>query len=131
VNLGAGTTNSNLLNTYGEVICIAAPGMSNERTGQQFLGAIVGDHVKTAICTRIMTGSILHTGSMFAQSAAVSGCVPGFSWCTDAGRRPFRFEKFLEVAKAAMKRRKLEPSAGMIERMRALHEHAMKHHDRG
>jgi hypothetical protein len=30
-----------------------------------------------------------------------------------------------------MKRRKLEPSAGMIERMRALHEHAMKHHDRG
>jgi UDP-N-acetylglucosamine diphosphorylase/glucosamine-1-phosphate N-acetyltransferase len=131
VNLGAGTTNSNLLNTYGEVICIAAPGMSNERTGQQFLGAIVGDHVKTAICTRIMTGSILHTGSMFAQSAAVSGCVPGFSWCTDAGRRPFRFEKYLEVAKAAMKRRKLEPSAGMIERMRSLHEAAMQHHDRG
>lgn len=131
VNLGAGTTNSNLLNTYGEVICIAAPGMSNERTGQQFLGAIIGDHVKTAICTRIMTGSILHMGSMFAQTAAVSGCVPGFSWCTDAGRRPFRFEKFLEVAKAAMKRRKLEPSTELIDRMKSLHEAAMKHHERG
>lgn len=128
VNLGAGTTNSNLLNTYAEVIAVAAPGMSNERTGQQFLGAVIGDHVKAAICTRFMTGAVLHTGSMFAQSAAVAGCVPGFSWCTDAGRRPFRFDKFLDVAKAAMKRRKLEPSAAMIERLRALHHAAMAHH---
>jgi NDP-sugar pyrophosphorylase family protein len=76
-NLGAGTTNSNLLNTYDQVICRATPGGPNERTGEQFLGAIIGDHVKFAICSRIMTGSILHTGCMFAQSAAVSGCVGG------------------------------------------------------
>ncbi len=120
-NLGAGTTNSNLLNTYGEVISVASPGMSNERTGQQFLGAIIGDHVKTAICTRIMTGAVLHSGSMFAQTAAVSGCVPGFSWSTDAGRKPFRFDKFLEVAKAAMGRRKLTPSGAQVERLRELH----------
>jgi UDP-N-acetylglucosamine diphosphorylase/glucosamine-1-phosphate N-acetyltransferase len=124
-NLGAGTTNSNLLNTYAEVISVAAPGMSNERTGQQFLGAIIGDHVKTAICTRIMTGAVLHSGSMFAQSAAVSGCVAGFQWSTDAGRKPFRFDKFLEVAKAAMKRRKLEPTAAMVERLRDLHRSAV------
>lgn len=121
VNLGAGTTNSNLLNTYGEVICAAAPGMSNEKTGQQFLGAIIGDHVKTAICTRIMTGAVLHSGSMFAQTAAVAGCINGFVWSTDTGRRPFRFEKFLEVAKAAMKRRKMEPSEAMVARLRDLH----------
>lgn len=125
VNLGAGTTNSNLLNTYGEVISAAAPGMSNERTGQQFFGAVIGDHVKTAICTRIMTGAVLHSGSMFAQTAAVAGCIGGFVWSTDNGRRPFRFEKFLEVAKAAMKRRKLEPSDAMIERLRALHARAI------
>ena len=95
--------------------------MSNERTGQQFLGAIIGDHVKTAICTRIMTGAVLHSGSMFAQTAAVSGCVPGFTWATDAGRKPFRWEKFLEVATAAMKRRKLQPSNAMITRLRQLH----------
>lgn len=121
VNLGAGTTNSNLLNTYGEVISVAAPGMSNEKTGQQFFGAVIGDHVKTAICTRIMTGAILHTGNMFAQTAAVSGCVGGFNWSTDAGRKPFRFDKFLEVVKAAMKRRKLEPSAAMVARLQSLH----------
>lgn len=122
VNLGAGTTNSNLLNTYSEIICRATPDGPNERTGETFLGAIIGDHVKTAICTRIMTGSILHTGSMFATTAPVSGTIGRFTWATDAGSRTYRFDKFLDVARAAMARRKVEPSAAYIERLRALHE---------
>ncbi|HVZ93477.1 MAG TPA: hypothetical protein VG797_03105, partial [Phycisphaerales bacterium] len=69
VNFGAGTTNSNLLNTYGEVIAVAGPGERNERTGLQYLGCIVGDHVKFTICTRIMTGSVFGTGCMFAATA--------------------------------------------------------------
>ncbi|MBX3402172.1 MAG: hypothetical protein KF699_02050 [Phycisphaeraceae bacterium] len=121
VNLGAGTNNSNLLNTYSEIICRATPDGPNERTGETFLGAIIGDHVKTAICTRIMTGAILHTGSMFATTAPVSGTVGRFTWATDAGSRAFRFEKFVEVARAAMSRRKIEPSAAYIDRLRALH----------
>lgn len=121
VNLGAGTTNSNLLNTYSEIICRATPDGPNERTGETFLGAIIGDHVKTAICTRIMTGSILHTGSMFATTAPVSGTVGRFTWATDAGSRTYRIDKFLDVARAAMARRKLEPSAAYIDRLRALH----------
>lgn len=120
VNFGAGTTNSNLLNTYSEVIAKATPDGKHERTGEQFLGAIIGDHVKTAICTRIMTGSVLHTGSMFATTAPVSGCIKAFSWATDKGTMDYRFEKFLEVAKAAMVRRKKEPSAAYIEAMRVL-----------
>jgi UDP-N-acetylglucosamine diphosphorylase/glucosamine-1-phosphate N-acetyltransferase len=122
VNLGAGTTNSNLLNTYSEIICRATPEGPNERTGETFLGAVVGDHVKTAICTRIMTGAILHTGSMFATTAPISGTVARFTWATDAGSRAYRFDKFLDVARAAMARRKVEPSAAYIERLRALHE---------
>jgi UDP-N-acetylglucosamine diphosphorylase/glucosamine-1-phosphate N-acetyltransferase len=121
VNLGAGTTNSNLLNTYGEVIARSTPSAPNERTGEQFLGAIIGDHVKAAICTRIMTGAILHAGSMFARTAAVSGTIPGFTWSTDAGDKQFRFDKFLEVAEAAMARRKVTPSAAYIARLLALH----------
>jgi hypothetical protein len=46
------------LNTYGEVIMRAAPESPLERTGEQFMGAIIGDHVKTAISTRIMTGAV-------------------------------------------------------------------------
>lgn len=120
VNLGAGTTNSNLLNTYGEVIAKARPDGRSERTGQQFLGATIGDHVKTAICTRLYTGCVLGTGSMFAGTSAVSGCVAGFSWVTDEGARPYRFEKFLEVARAAMGRRKVTPGPAYVERLREL-----------
>lgn len=128
VNLGAGTTNSNLLNTYGEIIARALPegathgglASKNERTGEQFLGTIIGDHVKTAIGTRIMTGSVLHTGSMFATTAPVSGCVARFTWATDAGRHPYRVDKFLEVMKAAMGRRKIVPSEANVERIVAL-----------
>jgi len=79
VNLGAGTTTSNLLNTYGEIIARAQPDGPNERTGETFLGAVIGDHVKTAICTRIMTGSVLHTGCMIATTAAAAGCVGPFA----------------------------------------------------
>ncbi len=122
VNLGAGTTTSNLLNTYGEVIARATPNSSNERTGETFLGPVIGDHVKTAICTRVMTGSVLHTGSMFATTAPVSGCVPAFTWATDEGLRTYRLEKFLEVARAAMARRKVEPSEAYIATITALHE---------
>jgi bifunctional N-acetylglucosamine-1-phosphate-uridyltransferase/glucosamine-1-phosphate-acetyltransferase GlmU-like protein len=114
VNLGAGTTNSNLLNTYGEVIALGSPGGSYERTGEQFLGAIIGDHVKTAICTRIMTGAVIHTGAMLAQTAAVTGCVGPFAWCTDEGVKQYRPAKFIEVAKAAMARRGVVPSAGYL-----------------
>lgn len=126
VNLGAGTTNSNLLNTYGEVVATQRPGASYERTGETFLGATIGDHCKTAICTRLMTGCVLHTGSMFATTAPVSGCVGRFTWSTDAGSKPFRLDKFLDVARAAMSRRKLEPSPAYLKRLAELHAAASK-----
>lgn len=123
-NLGAGTTNSNLLNTYGEVICrpLLADGTSgsNERTGHQFLGAIIGDHVKTAICTRIMTGAIVGTGTMFAASAPLSGTVAPMSWITDAGTKRFALGKFQDVAKAVMARRKLAPSEAYLAQLNTL-----------
>lgn len=124
VNLGAGTTNSNLLNTYGEIIAKATPDSRNERTGETFLGAIIGDHCKFAICSRIMTGSVLHTGGMFATTAPVSGCVGGFAWATDEGKRVYRLDKFIEVMRAAMARRKVEPSAGYVRVLGNIHAQA-------
>jgi UDP-N-acetylglucosamine diphosphorylase / glucose-1-phosphate thymidylyltransferase / UDP-N-acetylgalactosamine diphosphorylase / glucosamine-1-phosphate N-acetyltransferase / galactosamine-1-phosphate N-acetyltransferase len=126
VNLGAGTTNSNLLNTYGEVPARATPGGGHERTGQKFLGAIIGDHVKTAICTRIMTGSVLGVGGMFAATAPVSGCTPAFCWRTDEGERTYRLEKFVEVARAMMERRNVHPTEAYLARLGALHAAAGK-----
>lgn len=124
VNLGAGTTGSNLLNTYGEIIARATPSSKNERTGEQFLGSIIGDHVKTAICTRLMTGSILHTGGMFATTAPVTGTTAPFAWATDERVQTYRLEKFLEVARAMMARRKVEPTDAYVARLAAIHARA-------
>ncbi len=62
VNLGAGTCNSDLKNTYGQV------NMEywghRVPTGMQFIGTIVGDYAKTAINTGIFTGKTIGACSM-------------------------------------------------------------------
>lgn len=131
VNLGAGTTTSNLLNTYGEIIAKASPALGNERTGLQYLGSVVGDHVKTAICTRLMTGTVVHTGAMIATTAAASGCVAPFAWCTDAGTRSFRLDKFMEIMRTAMGRRKVEPGEAYVARIANLHRLAVEASPKG
>ncbi|MDP1660975.1 MAG: putative sugar nucleotidyl transferase [Phycisphaerales bacterium] len=123
-NLGAGTTNSNLLNTYTEVLMRAGRDEPLERTGRQFMGCIIGDHVKTAICTRIMTGVTIGTGAMIAQTAAVTGVVPPFCWATDdspaSSGKTFRKDKFLEIARTVLARRKHTLSDAQAARLIAL-----------
>jgi UDP-N-acetylglucosamine diphosphorylase/glucosamine-1-phosphate N-acetyltransferase len=62
VNLGAGTSNSDLKNTYGDVR-LEYPHRRVE-TGMQFLGCIIGDYAKSAINTSIFTGKIIGVSSM-------------------------------------------------------------------
>jgi UDP-N-acetylglucosamine diphosphorylase/glucosamine-1-phosphate N-acetyltransferase len=125
-NLGAGTVNSNLLNTYSEVLAQATPGGRHERTGQTFLGCTMGDHVRTAIGTRIMTGAVVGTGTMWAAGAALSGTLGPFGWHTDAGHgdsgRVFRLAKFFEAANAAMARRGVAMPVAVSRRITVLHE---------
>ncbi|MFM9995976.1 MAG: hypothetical protein ACKVU4_09255 [Phycisphaerales bacterium] len=121
VNLGAGTNNSNLLNTYGEVKARATPGGPEVPTGETFLGAIIGDHAKAAIGTRIMTGAVIHTGAMLATTGFTSGCVAPFAWRTDGGDSVWRLDRFMETARAMMGRRQTEASAAYSDRIRELH----------
>ena len=123
VNIGAGSDNSNLLNTYGEVIVRLEQGGGLVRTGRQFWGSILGDHVKLAIGTRMMTGTTVGTGAMIALSTPPALLVPRFAWCVDAPDAPraFRIEKFLETARAMMSRRGQAPGPALEARLRALH----------
>lgn len=62
INLGAGTCNSDLKNTYGQVnMKYAGRKMA---TGMQFVGCIMGDYAKTAINTSIFTGKRIGACSM-------------------------------------------------------------------
>ncbi|MFO0012344.1 MAG: putative sugar nucleotidyl transferase [Planctomycetota bacterium] len=62
INLGAGTCNSDLKNTYGTVNMEYPFGRA--ATTMQFLGCIMGDYSKTAINTGIFTGKVIGVCSM-------------------------------------------------------------------
>jgi glucose-1-phosphate thymidylyltransferase len=62
INLGAGTSNSDLKNTYGQVNMEYAG--RKVSTGMQFVGAVIGDYAKTAVNTSIFTGKLIGACSM-------------------------------------------------------------------
>jgi len=62
INLGAGTCNSDLKNTYGKINI--QYGNSRTPTDMQFLGCFMGDYSKTAINTSIFTGKVIGVCSM-------------------------------------------------------------------
>jgi glucose-1-phosphate thymidylyltransferase len=74
INLGAGTCNSDLKNTYGTVNMEYACGKI--ATGMQFLGCAMGDYSKTAINTGIFTGKVIGVCSM--MYGFVTSNVPSF-----------------------------------------------------
>ena len=102
VNLGAGTTNSNLKNNYGDVALWTPRGL--ERTGMQFLGSFLGDHAKTAILTRLTTGAVVGTGANVYGTGMTPRYVPPFAWGLD-GSDVWELGAFLDTAERAMKRR--------------------------
>jgi len=61
INLGAGTCNSDLKNTYGTVNMVY--GDQKVSTGMQFVGCVMGDYSRTAINTSLYTGKVVGVGS--------------------------------------------------------------------
>ena len=119
VNLGAGTTVSNLKNTYGSVRMQLHPHQPGENTGRTFCGPVFGDFVRTAIGSRILTGSCLNTGAMIALSQFAPKCARAFGFYTDetpsdAVHEP---EKFIAVARAMMARRKVDMMPALEQRL--------------
>jgi UDP-N-acetylglucosamine diphosphorylase/glucosamine-1-phosphate N-acetyltransferase len=102
VNLGAATVNSNLKNNYSDVAMWTPRGV--EHTGMQFLGALIGDHAKTAIGTRLTTGAVIGAGANVYGPGMTPRYVPPFAWGLD-GSEMWELEAFLETAGRMMKRR--------------------------
>jgi hypothetical protein len=119
-NLGAGTTVSNLKNTYGEVrVQLEAQGPA-EGTGRTFHGPVLGDFVRTAIGSRLMTGSCVATGCCIAVSGFAPKYVPPLTFLTDAGACRYEFDAFLAHTGAAMRRRDQALSEAEIAVLRRL-----------
>lgn len=101
VNLGAATVTSNLKNTYGSVQLWTPDGLQS--TGMQFLGTLFGDHAKTAIGTRMTTGSVVGTGANVVGAGMTPKVVPPFMW--GEGDALYDVTRFVDVAARVMARR--------------------------
>ena len=82
--------------------------------------------MKTAIGTRLMTGTVAGTGCMIASSAPAPASLGRFEWVTDSGRSVFRLEKFLQTAAAMMARRHEDVSVAYSARLSQLHDDEME-----
>lgn len=119
VNLGAGTTNSDLKNTYGTVQ-VATKGRS-VNTGTMKVGSFIGDHAKTSIGTQIYTGKKIGVASQV--HGFVTKDVPSFTiWSGSFGSEPAELylQSAIETQKRAFSRRGVEQVREDIELLRKI-----------
>lgn len=116
VNLGAGTCNSDLKNTYGEVRLE----INGKRvgTGMQFMGCIIGDYTKSAINTSIFTGKVIGISSLLY--GYVGKNVPSFcDFAQTFGQiRECPIEQALLIQKRMFARRGVEQTPDDVALMR-------------
>jgi UDP-N-acetylglucosamine diphosphorylase/glucosamine-1-phosphate N-acetyltransferase len=117
-NLGAGTTTSNLKNTYGTVALWTPEGVRD--TGLQFLGTLLGDHAKTGIGLRLTTGSVVGAGANVYDRMPPK-FTPPFSWGGGAPYGEYDADRLVRAAGRAMRRRGVELTAGAERVLRAAH----------
>ncbi len=103
VNLGAGTTTSNLKNTYGTIKMRI--GSREISSGRQFLGSLIGDHTKTAIGTRLMSGTYLGYCCLLASGALPPKFIASFTYWTDKGTEAYLPDKAQQVMAQVYSRR--------------------------
>ncbi len=107
VNLGANTNNSDLKNTYKNVTVYFYPENKKVDSGTQFLGAVIGDHVKTGISSSLNTGTTIGVGANLYGQGLIIDFVKSFSWGEFGQLNDYRIDKFLETAAIVKSRRGL------------------------
>ncbi len=103
VNLGASTDNSDLKNNYSTV-SVPVHGEAID-TGLQFAGCFIGDHTKTAIGTKINTGSVIGPGCNIFATGFFPKFVPAFSWVGGGQMVEYKFQKMINTAQIVESRR--------------------------
>jgi UDP-N-acetylglucosamine diphosphorylase / glucose-1-phosphate thymidylyltransferase / UDP-N-acetylgalactosamine diphosphorylase / glucosamine-1-phosphate N-acetyltransferase / galactosamine-1-phosphate N-acetyltransferase len=116
VNLGANTNNSDLKNTYGK-IKYTFPNIEIN-TGETFIGAMIGDFVRTGISTMLNTGSFIGTGANVFGGDFQDKYIKSFKW----GRNDLvQWNPFIETCSRIKKRRNKELTKAVSNRLKVLY----------
>ncbi len=103
VNLGAGTTTSNLKNNYKNISVMINGKLI--RSGKLFLGSLIGDHTKTGISTKMNTGTKIGIGCNIVSSQFPSRNVSSFTEILNNKPVKMDFKKFVKTAEIVKLRR--------------------------
>ncbi|MCK4511674.1 hypothetical protein KAW64_08045 [bacterium] len=103
VNIGAATDNSDLKNNYGSVR-VELNGETVD-TGHTSVGATIGDHTKTAIGTKLNTGTVIGVFCNVVSNGFAPKSIPSFSWGNGDGFVEHDIERAIATARIVMARR--------------------------
>ena len=108
INLGAGTTNSDIKNDFSPVKMYMNGKFQD--TNQLKVGSLIGDYTKTSIDTMFNTGSSIGTLSVILGGDGVlPKFIPSFCWYINSKTtKGFGFTKLLEAACVQLSRRDRE-----------------------
>ena len=122
VNLGAGTTTSNLKNNYSKIVLNIDGQKVN--TNSIFLGSIIGDHTKTGIQTMLNTGTMVGISSNLYGAGYHNKKINSYSW-EDASNNEvisYEIEKAISTARTSMGRRNVNMTEAYEKMMRHVYE---------
>lgn len=103
VNLGANTNCSDLKNNYGYIKVKINGKLIN--TGTKFLGAIIGDHTKTAINTMLNTATVLGFSCNIYGAGFPDKYIPSYTWGGCEISETYKLSKADETASIVYGRR--------------------------
>ncbi|TVQ51160.1 MAG: glucose-1-phosphate thymidylyltransferase [Saprospirales bacterium] len=110
-NIGAGSSNSNLKNTYSNVRLWNYPSAEPLDTGLLFCGLFMADHTKCGINTTFNTGTVVGYASNLYGPIMHPRFIPSFSWGGGTDWETHKPQGALNTAKSMMMRRGLTLSA--------------------
>ena len=103
VNLGAGTTNSNLKNNY-KPVSVRVNGKTIN-TKLLSIGSYIGDHTKTAIGTLLNTGTVIGPGCNIVSHGFPRRNIPSFMWYIYGKQKKADLNQFFDTATIVKSRR--------------------------
>lgn len=106
-NIGADSNNSNLKNNYAEVRLWDYAAETFRKTGLQFCGLIMADHVKCGINTMFNTGTVAGVSANVFGAGFPRNFIPDFAWGGAQGFDTYQLDKMFETSEKVFERRNI------------------------
>ncbi|MCF7913086.1 MAG: hypothetical protein K9M99_11195 [Candidatus Cloacimonetes bacterium] len=107
INLGAGTSNSDLKNNYKPIKVHSIHHEEKIETGMRFMGCLIGDHSKIGINSTINSGSVIGFGCNIYGETMVKDFIPNLRWGESGKLYGYQKDKFFETVAMVKQRRGL------------------------